>query len=133
MHLGMLRCPALTAVAVLIFARAGMSRAEEPPSSRPGAADASHTVTFTDVARDSGLDFVHTTGATGQHHFPEINSSGCALFDYDNDGDLDVYVASQNSALYRNNGSGVFTLVNVTPMPRRLHTFPETTAIWSIL
>ncbi len=92
MHLGMLRRPALTAVAVLTLARAGMSRAEEPPSSRPAAAGASHTVTFTDVARDSGLDFVHTTGATGQYHFPEINSPGCALFDYDNDGDLDAYL-----------------------------------------
>ncbi len=46
---------------------------------------------FVDIAADVGLDFVHTTGATGQFYFPEITGSGCGLFDYDGDGDLDVY------------------------------------------
>lgn len=46
---------------------------------------------FTEVAAEAGLDFVHTTGATGAYSFPEIAASGCGLFDYDGDGDLDVY------------------------------------------
>jgi hypothetical protein len=38
------------------------------------------------------LSFRHLTGATGEYLMPEIMGSGGALLDYDNDGDLDVYL-----------------------------------------
>lgn len=47
---------------------------------------------FVEVAESSGLLFEHQNGATGQFNLPEIMGAGSALFDYDRDGDLDVYV-----------------------------------------
>jgi len=47
---------------------------------------------FHEIAAEVGLDFHHVTGAAGEYLMPEIMGSGAALFDYDNDDDLDVYL-----------------------------------------
>jgi len=53
--------------------------------------------TFTDVTKEAGV------GDTGY-------GGGCAVADYDNDGDLDLYVTNFGpNVLYRNNGDGTFT------------------------
>jgi hypothetical protein len=46
---------------------------------------------FTDITRASGLAFSYQSGADGGLYLPELMGPGVALFDFDNDGDLDVY------------------------------------------
>jgi hypothetical protein len=52
---------------------------------------------FVDVTAQSGLSFTHVNGMTGQFFYPEIIAPGVALFDYDNDGDLDVFLVQGGS------------------------------------
>ena len=51
---------------------------------------------FMEEAAPRGLDFVHFNGMTGKLYFPEMTGGSVALFDYDGDGDLDVYLGQDN-------------------------------------
>lgn len=50
------------------------------------------TPSFVERAAESGLVFTHINGTSGRYFYPEILPPGVALFDYDRDGDLDVFV-----------------------------------------
>ena len=46
---------------------------------------------FEDVAERSGVRFEHAASATSQKYLPESMGSGVAMFDYNNDGLLDLF------------------------------------------
>ena len=78
------------------------------------------TLHFTDITTELGIEFRHTNGERGEKYFIEPIGSGVALFDFDNDGDLDLYFVNGSTlpkvdapmpptnVLYRND-EGVFT------------------------
>jgi hypothetical protein len=90
-------CPPVLVAALLV----GGCNSESPQPANPvtdrvaaGPAASSNRPAgewFIDRARESGIDFVHFNGMTGKFYQPEIMAPGLALFDFDNDGDLDLY------------------------------------------
>jgi hypothetical protein len=66
---------------------------------------------FEDATAESGITFVHRHGGTGAKLFPETMGAGCALFDFDGDGDLDIYFVNgpgAPNALDENDGHARF-------------------------
>ena len=72
-------------------ARQGAPHSTYPASPASPASPAAEEI-FTECAKESGIDFVHFNGMSGSHYYPEVMGSGVALFDYDNDGDLDIFL-----------------------------------------
>ena len=77
---------------------------------------------FEEIPRSaSGISFRHVNGRSSEYYLPETTGAGCAFFDYDNDGWMDIYLVnsgkcdfydpqpSLRNALYHNNHDGTFT------------------------
>ena len=71
---------------------------------------------FRDVTRARSLDFRHASNPSERYALPEIMGSGAALFDYDNDNDLDIYLVNSagSSRLFSQQRSGVFVDVTLS-------------------
>lgn len=71
----------------------GSPTAETAPTNLTGAADDGRPDGwFSEQAEQTGLRFWHLNGMSGQFYFPEMIPGGAGVLDYDDDGDLDVYL-----------------------------------------
>ena len=83
---------------------------------------APESVTFRESdPKQSGVTWVHDNAMSPQRYLPETEPPGVAIFDYNNDGQMDLLMvntgdstfnhptAPRHHALYRNNGNGTFT------------------------
>lgn len=85
-------------------------------------------VMFTDVAQKAGITFKYTIGDYSYKNIIESSGSGITVFDYNNDGLMDIYLmngkylegisdkagkefSKSRNELYKNNGDGTFTEV----------------------
>jgi hypothetical protein len=79
-------------------------------------------IRFEDTAERAGVHFVVENSPTPEKHQPETMPAGVALFDYDGDGLLDIYLVNgaempslvktgpkYYNRLFHNNGNGTFT------------------------
>ncbi len=87
----MTRATAIVAVVAVVAGNIGACTRARSDGSSTATGSARSAPWFTEQASTTGLDFVHVNGATGRFLNAEILAPGVALFDYDNDGDLDVF------------------------------------------
>jgi hypothetical protein len=104
----------LRVAAMTSLRRAAIGRGLAPPGTAP--------ITFENILPGSGIDFVLNNSASEHRYQAETMAGGVALFDYNNDGLLDIYFTNCahlpdldkssplfHNRLYRNNGNGTFT------------------------
>jgi len=89
------------------------------------------SVVFTDITTRSGIDFKYTFGDYSYKNILESSGSGITVFDYNNDGFMDLFMMNgtwiegvsdpegikfkaTTDRLYKNNGNGTFTDVTRT-------------------
>ncbi|XZE19426.1 CRTAC1 family protein [Pirellulaceae bacterium SH449] len=113
--------PTILTLVLLFCGIESASGLQDSPSQQP-------IVHFKEMLGDSGIEFVHENGARGERYVVEPMASGLALFDFDNDGLIDIYFVNGSelppaigtdatqppctNRLYRNLGN--FRFVDVT-------------------
>jgi enediyne biosynthesis protein E4 len=102
-------CPCLILISLIVIGGIRTHDGNVEPSSP-----------FLDETDAAGITFEHQRGASSKKHLVETQGSGCALFDYDADGWLDILLINGGStpdsppfdlrghALYHNRANGTF-------------------------
>ncbi len=98
-------------LALLLCLITGCSRAPVTPlpthPSSFSASTPSHR--FVDVAAEAGIHYQWHIDGPRPLDILQTIGNGCAFLDYDNDGNLDIFLVGPHPALYRGDGHGHFT------------------------
>src|SRR5919112_789467 len=117
------RKPLRSLTLLLLFLLCGFLCAFAPLREKPLLSWQPNKIAFTDITTQAGITFKHVA-SPDKKYIVESMSGGVAMFDYDNDGDLDLYLVNSltvdlvkskgktKSELYRNDGNGKFTEVS---------------------
>jgi enediyne biosynthesis protein E4 len=97
----------------------------QPGANNGEKVSSSTSVSFVDITHSAGIDFHLTCGGREKRYIMESMCGGIAVFDYDNDGWMDIFLVNgstledlqakkcHSSKLYHNNHDGTFTDVTV--------------------
>jgi hypothetical protein len=108
---------------VLLYA-ALVGPSEERLNGQAVRSSAETPIRFTDVTSESGIDLTLTSGVAPSSQILEVKGGGLAIIDFDNDGDLDLFVPNgatladpergPGARLFRNDGALRFTDVTAS-------------------
>lgn len=100
-----------TALFLLLVVIIPVAACRRPTPNTTATVESSELEWFFEATRERGLNFVHDAGpppGPGDTPFmPQIMGSGCALFDFDGDGRLDIYLV-QNAGPKSNSTNRLF-------------------------
>jgi hypothetical protein len=111
---------AIALAQIIVAALSGCDDGTATPAPPRADEPAAHgkSIRFTDGTAASGIDMVMTSGGTPSREILEVDGGGLVLFDFDDDGDLDLFVANgatmedpehgPGSRLFRNDGAARF-------------------------
>src|ERR1700722_8072296 len=83
-------CTLASGVLAYIYKRPASVNSPEQVSENPA--------WFEDVTEKLGIHFIHDAGPVGTYFMPQQVGSGAALFDFDGDGRLDIYLLQNGGA-----------------------------------
>jgi hypothetical protein len=99
MHLSLsllqsVRAPIRIALLIITVAFSLLSFAQDPPKAEKAPPMADTPGRFVDITKKSGVSFQYQSSHTSKKYLIETMGAGVALFDYDNDGRLDIFLVN---------------------------------------